>query len=437
MKRLLYMVILLPLFVSAQEGVKGVKFEEALSWEQIKERAKTENKFIFVDVYATWCVPCKMMDKDVYPSERLGAFMNRKYISVKVQIDSTAKDNENIKNWYMDAIKLRQQYDITSLPSFLFFSPEGKIVHRDLGYKSESDFASLAKNAMNPATQLYALVGNYQPGKMSYQDMHSMAVTAKNLNQNELANSIAQDYLKNYLYKLKEEDLCASKDHILFITSFIQSSKEKGFGLFYKYGGKIDKLMGHKGYAQHVVDYVISKEEIDAKLFRDNQPLMENPDWNKMQAIIKRKYSQTHADRTIMDGQLRWYRYKNDWDNLAKYNILKIEKYGLDTTVWGAVDLNNMIWNVIFKHSNDKNIISKGIEWAELLVKKDSTSKDWLDTYANLLYKAGRINEAIQWEEKAVKAAEQFAEKYKKTPDRVFQETLDKMRKGIPTWPNE
>ncbi|MBO9572315.1 MAG: hypothetical protein J7497_08925, partial [Chitinophagaceae bacterium] len=33
----------------------GINFEVRLTWQQIKDKAKAENKFIFVDCYATWC----------------------------------------------------------------------------------------------------------------------------------------------------------------------------------------------------------------------------------------------------------------------------------------------------------------------------------------------------------------------------------------------
>ena len=61
---------------------QGIKFEEGLSWEQVKQKAKTENKFIFVDCYATWCAPCKMMDKYVYQNDTVGEFVKDKFIYV-------------------------------------------------------------------------------------------------------------------------------------------------------------------------------------------------------------------------------------------------------------------------------------------------------------------------------------------------------------------
>lgn len=50
-----------------------------------------------------------------------------------------------------------------------------------------------------------------------------------------------------------------------------------------------------------------------------------------------------------------------------------------------------------------------------------------IDTYANLLHKLGRTKEAIEWQEKALAKvdADSKAE---------YQATLDKMKKGEPTW---
>ncbi len=70
MKRAVCLTLfLLPLLAMAQEN-KGIQFLKDLSWEQILAKAAKENKFVFVDCYATWCVPCKTMDNNVYPRGR-------------------------------------------------------------------------------------------------------------------------------------------------------------------------------------------------------------------------------------------------------------------------------------------------------------------------------------------------------------------------------
>lgn len=54
---------------------------------------------------------------------------------------------------------------------------------------------------------------------------------------------------------------------------------------------------------------------------------------------------------------------------------------------------------------------------------------EFLDTYANLLYRLGRTKEAIDTEKKALDLAPLDAHKQR------FQKTIDKMKKVEPTWP--
>src|SRR5689334_16594298 len=105
MKRILTgLLALFSLSTIAQETVKetGMHFEHG-TWAEIKAKAKKENKNIFMDAYTTWCGPCKMMAKNIFPLPEAGEFFNANYINVKVQLDTTKNDDEYIKGWYRDA----------------------------------------------------------------------------------------------------------------------------------------------------------------------------------------------------------------------------------------------------------------------------------------------------------------------------------------------
>ena len=56
MKKLFQLLLFAPLIAIAQE--KGIRFEKDLTWQQVKERAKASNKYIFVDCfcYLVWPV---------------------------------------------------------------------------------------------------------------------------------------------------------------------------------------------------------------------------------------------------------------------------------------------------------------------------------------------------------------------------------------------
>ena len=85
---LIFGFLLFAIHATAQET--GVQFQNAASWQEILDQAKSENKYILVDCYATWCAPCKYMDKTVFPDKEVAKFVSEKFIAVKIQMDKTA-----------------------------------------------------------------------------------------------------------------------------------------------------------------------------------------------------------------------------------------------------------------------------------------------------------------------------------------------------------
>jgi thiol-disulfide isomerase/thioredoxin len=433
MKKYIYFLfIVFPSFVLGQDI--GIHFESGLTWKEIVNKAKLENKFIFLDCYATWCGPCKAMDKFVYSLPEVGAIVNKKFIAIKVQMDTTIQDSNEIKQWYIDAHNIMNKYKVAAYPTFLFISPNGNLVHRGQGYKFKGDFIKLLENAIDSTKQVYTLLEQQTNGKKDYKSILYLVKSLRELKEKEAAIALARDYLDNYLYKLEDNDLLVV-ENIKFIASYILSSTERGFNIFYKHGKKVDSLVGKKGYSQAIVDWLIIKDEIFARL-KFNNIYVNRPNWRRLSKIISRKFDGQYAMRTILDAKIRWYSEKKDWKLLAKYNVQKIVRYGMDTTDMGRVNTNNMIWDVIFEHSSNKKILNMAIFWMNRIVEIDPYYTPALDTYANLLYKVGRIKEAIQVELKAIKQEEKNALKLKIKPNSMFIETLQKMKKGEPTWKN-
>src|SRR5688572_20461077 len=108
----LLLLFCLPKLMNAQAKVNatGIQFEEQLSWEGIKAKANRDGKYIFVDAYASWCVPCKKMDKEIYSLQNIGGFFNDQFVSVKVQFDTSKNDDDRIKNWYAVSHLLQEQF---------------------------------------------------------------------------------------------------------------------------------------------------------------------------------------------------------------------------------------------------------------------------------------------------------------------------------------
>jgi len=115
----------------------GVKFSKSETLTGVLEQASAENKLVFVDFYTTWCMPCRLMDEDVFPDRRLGEFMNENFISYKVDAE---KDN---------GISLATLYSVEGYPTLLFLDQKGNILERKLGAAYQREMYAMGEAAMS------------------------------------------------------------------------------------------------------------------------------------------------------------------------------------------------------------------------------------------------------------------------------------------------
>jgi len=90
MKNLLIAAFLL-LCTAAFAQKEGVYFQNNLTWAQVREKAEKENKYIFVDCYTTWCVPCKVMAKEILPQPEVSSFLNDNLLALPCSLIRPSK----------------------------------------------------------------------------------------------------------------------------------------------------------------------------------------------------------------------------------------------------------------------------------------------------------------------------------------------------------
>jgi dipeptidyl aminopeptidase/acylaminoacyl peptidase len=238
------------------------------------------------------------------------------------------------------------------------------------------------------------------------------------------ANRMRIDSLHRYLYSLSDKELY-TKSNLELIGSAMEKSTESEFNLFYRHERRVDALVQQQQYAERVVDQIIYREEIKPILWKNSQPIAETPDWVSLHKKILMKYGSVYADRILLNAKIRFYTAKNDWPEIIRFRLLKLDREGVDSSVMGCMATNNIMWFIIFMHSNDKATLKKALRWEKIVVELYPKDPEYLDTYANLLYKLGRKEEALIWEEKALMLAPSKSE---------FEANFEKMKKREPTW---
>jgi thiol:disulfide interchange protein len=87
-------------------------------------KAKQNPKLIFVDLYADWCVPCRIMDANVYSDPTVASLLNSRFYAVKLDADSQDTimcdgQKNTVQRCYFDV------WELNALPAFVLVAPKG------------------------------------------------------------------------------------------------------------------------------------------------------------------------------------------------------------------------------------------------------------------------------------------------------------------------
>ena len=114
---------------------EAIKFYRG-TWKEALTLAKKENKLIFLDIYATWCGPCKRLKSTTFSNSTVAKYFNSNFINVT--LDGEKGDGEILAN----------KYRITGYPSLFFINADGNIIAQDDGYMDADELLMLAKSAV-------------------------------------------------------------------------------------------------------------------------------------------------------------------------------------------------------------------------------------------------------------------------------------------------
>jgi thioredoxin-related protein len=227
--------IILAIFFPFYGFSTGIQFFEG-TWSEALEKAAKENKPIFLDAFAEWCGPCKLMARSVFPDASVGEFYNEHFVNMKIDMEKG------------EGPSLRSKYKVGAYPTLLFVQSTGEVIEKKVGAIDAKNFLSLGKSIMKlvDKSEEYAKIyatGNREP-EFILKYIKALRIADKP------TSLIANTYFQNKKGNFTTTDLS-------ILHEAVSQTDSKLFDLFQQNRTRLESIYGIAAIENKVVDAVL------------------------------------------------------------------------------------------------------------------------------------------------------------------------------------
>lgn len=462
MKLLFYLNILVVIITFNAQS--QILFERDLQWSQVLQKAQKEKKLIFLQLEDSKCTQCNEVASQGFSSSIMREKFAVNFVCFRINVETP------------EGKSIAAKYELGGFPVSLFLDAEGNILHRYNGstsafmvYMEHADRA-LSKRDEKP---LSFYEKEYKAGNRTSEFMEAYIMKRKSASMNvqdlldayvgglpvdSLTNfriakfiytqgpaidsraykairSIATSKLIDSIYKSIPYSQAVAMNNQIINASMQKAILKKDVRLMYEVAEftrntyKNDWQKGQKAYSQNMLKYYYAVKDTlnyinTASRFFDTNYMLISVD------SLKR------IDQQAMKAQMKG-RNEGEKPSMGLPNVVTREMVSFSPpSQFYHIELNQVAW-YFWELATKQNDLEKALMWSKrsmdlyVELNKDKNTPftkgnpAYIDTYAHLLYKLNRKEEAIEWQTKAVEAQKIAGQSYS-----VFGETLEKMKMG-------
>ena len=366
MKKLFSLFILfISLSVFSQESIN---FEKG-TFKEILAKAKKEKKLVFMDAFAVWCGPCKLMEKNIFPLPAVSEYYNANFINARFDMEKG------------EGQEIAMKYGVRSYPTFLFLNGDGEVVMKNYGYMGEKDFLTIAQEANQPKYRNSSNKELFEKGESNPEFLlNMMSLCAQS--DYELAKKASERY-----FKVKNNQPL-TKDELGMLLYFIKSPSDPNYQIFVAKKQEITTLMSEDIYNQFDTNIKITKI-LENTLDQKTGTINDDEFFKNAIPLV----GKTEAEIAL--NRMKVIIYPNS-GKFAEYEKAALSYYQ-NTENFETEELLKAAW-IFSEHITTPSSLKKAEEWAEKSVMKSETPEN---TYilAKIYSKTGKKDHAKSYAE--------------------------------------
>lgn len=349
---------------------QGIDFVH-VTWQEALDKAKQENKLLFVDSYAKWCGPCKRMAKHEFVKPEVGVVYNSNFVNLKLDMETP------------NGRTFDSKYPVSAYPTMFFLNGDGEIVKKVKGGKKAEQLISMAETVLKSYDTSGQFKEKYDAGDRSYEVVYNYVEALNKASKPSL--KISNDYLKSNPEISKEEKL-----KFYYVATVDADSKI--FEKMVSKKGDIIKLVTEKEYNRKVKSACANT--VKKAIEYETESLLD-------EAVEKAEKNITKdAKMFALECKLKYYS-----------NIKDNEKYGSAAKSVSKSYLKNdpnklkaLIIEMQKKFGKDEKLVKESVDYSKKYYKK-TKSEESIMVYAKSLMLVEKYDDAVDIINKGIKEA--------------------------------
>jgi thiol-disulfide isomerase/thioredoxin len=355
------------------------------TWDDIVQQAEEQNKFIFVDVYADYCPPCKQMDAQVFTDKDVAIFYNKNFINYKVNVS-------NRENQYFQTL-----HSIKELPALLYFTPEGRILTKVMGCKDVNEFLDLGSNIIYEESNTHLVANSDENIKFQqlynlYENnpftdtpiLHDLAYGLKRMRRPY------NDVVNRYLFANQRT---ARKQEVRqFVYDFAINLENQA----------IDYLLNDITYFKQFYGGSKINDKIKTAVYNSVLAAIQarNENLFKKAELTIKKANLPDEDRYLFEIRSIFYQGIEDWTRFSKvaYTFLSTQKSS-------DPQLLNDVAFKFQRYVTNKRMLHEAVKWSQKSIKMEYEYANHC-TLALLLFKLNKPNQSLKVCKEAIEIAQ-------------------------------
>lgn len=330
------------------------------------ERAHSEGKPLLVYAYTSWCGECKIMENTTFTDSTVGTWVDSNFVAMRVNAEEGF------------GVDLVMKHRVTTFPQILIFNHDGQLMHRILGFHTPDALPGvLAEAQRSPALPRLARPLEFD---LAYPDFLKRAYLPGNERHFPDRRTV-EAYLDT-------RDSLTDEVSWAVISRFVTSGRYVDSTI--AIAGRLAQLYGHGEVTEKLSSFVFA--DVKAAIKSDDRA-----------AFVK---ALDDADRILgedaeyykLSYRLYYNQMTGDWEGFAEAG----EEYLRKVPERASVETRYELALTLYRNSDRESALRTAERWMEGVVAEIPTYET-LSAYAELLYKLGEDDKALEAAKEALK----------------------------------